>query len=124
MFSGSKYHATIEVDGHEKAQVSVSRYGKVTQGKKVRLKRHGKTSITIKEEGCETITKTYDNTVNWAIVTNIPFTLFLGTGIDAATGAMFSPKTGEEVFKEKNKHFKYVIQDYDDACKTTVTASN
>lgn len=124
MFSSSKYYATVEVEGHADAKVAISRYGKVEQGEKVRLKRHGKTQITVRKDGCETITKTYDNTMNWAIVANAPLTLFLGTAIDAATGAMFSPKTGNEVFKEKNKHFNYLIQDYNEACKTSVTASN
>ena len=117
MFGGSKYYATFEVEGHQNAEVKVSGYGKVSQGEKVKLRRHGAKTVSISEQGCEKMTKTYGNTFNATSVVNLPFNLLIGAGIDAATGAMFTPQTGEDVYKKKNKHFEYVVTGYDEACQ-------
>lgn len=123
MFGGSRYYATFEVEGHQEAQVKVRGYGKVQQGEKVKLRRHGKKTVTVTESGCNEMTRSYSNTINYTTLANIPFVLVIGGGIDAASGAMFTPQTGEEVFKKKNKHFEYVITGYDEAC-TAESASD
>ena len=81
------------------AEVKVSGYGKVSQGEKVKLRRHGAKTVSISEQGCEKMTKTYGNTFNATSVVNLPFNFLIGAGIDAATGAMFKPQTGEDVYK-------------------------
>ena len=64
MFGGSKYYATFEVEGHQNAEVKVSGYGKVSQGEKIKLRRHGAKTVSINEQGCEKMAKTYGNTFN------------------------------------------------------------
>ena len=124
MFGGSKYYATFEVEGHQNAEVKVSGYGKVAQGEQVKLRRHGAKTVSVNEAGCEKMTKTYANTFNATSVVNLPFNFLIGAGIDAATGAMFKPQTGEEVYKKKNKHFEYVITGYDESCQNQGTSNS
>lgn len=112
MFGGSRYNGTIVANGRPNADIYINGE-KAGQGQVTKLmKRNIPLKVEIKEEGCEPVTKNFDNrfrTGNF-ILSVISWGL-LGIGVDLGTGASYKPdhKNDSNITRVSTKDFRFSV---------------
>ena len=113
MFGGSRYNATIVAKDHPNAEIYVNGE-KEGKGKITKLyKRDQPLKVELKEEGCQSKTKNFDNTfrtgnfilsvISWGI---------LGIGVDLGTGASYKPdhRHNSGIEKINDKDYRFTVE--------------
>ncbi|AKA35273.1 MAG: hypothetical protein CMH48_01870 [Muricauda sp.] len=113
MFGGSRYNGTFIAHGRPNADIYINGE-KAGQGQVTKmLKRDRPVKVEIKEEGCEPITKNFDNTFRTGnfILTVISWGI-LGIGVDLGTGAAYKPdhRNNPSIEKLTDKNFRFSIE--------------
>lgn len=112
MFGGSRYNGTFIANGRPNADIYINGE-KAGQGEVTKLlKRNKDLQVQIKEDGCEPVTKNFDNrfrTGNF-ILSVISWGL-LGIAVDLGTGSSYKPdhRNNESITKMSDKNFRFSI---------------
>ena len=112
MFGGSRYNGTFVANGRPNADIYIngekSGQGQVTKI----LKRDQPVKVEIKEDGCESVTKNFDNAfrtgnfilsvISWGII---------GIGVDLGTGASYKPdhRNNPSITKMSDKDYRFTV---------------
>ncbi len=112
MFGGSRYNGTFVANGRPNADIYINGE-KAGQGEVTKLlKRDQPVKVEIKEDGCEPVTKNFDNrfrtgnfilsVITWGII---------GLGIDLGTGASYKPdhRNNPSITKLSDKNYKFSV---------------
>ncbi|MEL7002651.1 MAG: hypothetical protein AAFN93_07925 [Bacteroidota bacterium] len=116
MFGGSKYNGRISVEDHPKAKIYVNGELAGTGTAVGSYKRKDPLVVEVQQDGCETQTQTFDNTLRAGNFLLSAFSWgLLGIVIDIASGASFKPNhaSNPDIEKVNDKNFNFYINLYD-----------
>ena len=112
MFGGSRYNGTFVANGRPNADIYIngekSGQGEVTKI----LKRNRPVKVEIKEDGCEPVTKNFENAFRTGnFILSVLTWGILGIGIDLGTGASYKPdhRNDPSITKLNDKNFRFSI---------------
>lgn len=113
MFGGSRYNGTFVANGRPNADIYINGE-KAGQGHVTKLlKRNLPIKVEVKEEGCEPITKNFDNTFRTGnfILSVISWGL-IGIGVDLGTGSSYKPdhRNDNNITKLSDKNFRFSVE--------------
>jgi len=114
MFGGSKYNGRILVRDYPNADIYVNGELAGTGTAVGSYKRKEPLIVEVQQEGCETKTQTFNNTLRAGnfLLSAVSWGL-LGIVIDVASGASFKPNhaSDPDIEKENDKNFIFTVDD-------------
>jgi len=112
IFGGSRYNGTFVANGRPNADIFINGE-KVGQGEVTKmLKRDKDLKVEIKEEGCEPITKNFDNRFRTGnFILSVLSWGLLGIAVDLGTGASYKPdhRNDAAITRMSDKNFRFSI---------------
>lgn len=112
IFGGSRYNGTFVANGRPNADIYINGE-KVGQGEVTKmLKRDKDLQVEIKEEGCEPVTKNFDNRFRTGnFILSVLTWGIIGIAVDLGTGASYKPdhRNDASITRMSDKDFQFSI---------------
>lgn len=125
MFGGSKYVGVIQTRNHPDADIYVGGRKLGTGSATSLFPRNKELVVELKQEGCETHTRTFDKSFRTGnFILSVLMWGLVGAIVDLGTGAAYKPETNSDpdVVQKSTKNFYFTV-DYPD-CPPTEQAIN